>query len=56
MRSYRVIAILRDVWFREISWAVAMVLVKGIPALLHLSAVKESYDHDSNLTSRPVIS
>lgn len=33
-----------------------MVLVKGIPALLHLSAVEELSDHDSNLTSRPVIS
>lgn len=33
-----------------------MVLVKGILALLHLSAVKELSDHDSNLTSRPVIS
>lgn len=40
----------------EVSWVIAMVLVKGILALLHLSAVKELYDHDSNLTSRPVIS
>lgn len=33
-----------------------MVLVKSILALLHLSAVKELSDHDSNVTSRPIIS
>lgn len=42
--------------FGETSWVIAMVLTKGILALLRLSAVKELSDHDSNLTSRPIIS